>query len=382
MPIQTAQDVDSAEVGDMSSNVTDFSVDPISTEGPTDQKETKRSNDNFDQYNGYVHSTPLKSIIYTKARWITGKGVQAPPADMAIMDKWRGSGKDTKNSIIKNLVMQAYTGGDGFAEIIRDDSVFRKIFMWFGILKPKKPANLKPLDPSTISVILNPQGMILRYEQNSKTGKKEAPIIIKTENMFHLPKDRFADNALGTSIVPAVESIILARGEAMEDQKTVFHRYVKPLWIWSLKTDNKTKIANFKAKADQTVEKSENIYIPFGSATAERMSVPQFSTLDPLPWIRDLTDYFHQETNTPDVVIGSAKQTVEASAKILMLTFEQSVRDDQLWVMENFKSQLGLDITLEFPTPIEADLIKDSGKDGPLKDTKPSDKKTGIKGRK
>ena len=81
-------------------------------------------------------------------------------------------------------------------------------------------------------------------------------------------------------------------------------------------------------------------------------------------------------------MIGSAKQTVEASAKILMLTFEQSVRDDQLWVMENFKSQLGLDITLEFPTPIEADLIKDSGKDGPLKDTKPSDKKTGIKGRK
>ena len=32
--------------------------------------------------------------------------------------------------------------------------------------------------------------------------------------------------------------------------------------------------------------------------------------------------------------------------------------------MENFKSQLGLEIELEYPTPIEADLIGDEKKDG------------------
>ncbi len=376
-----AMDIGKAEVGNMTDNVDDFSVAELRTDGPTDQKETKWSNNDFNQWNGYVHKTPLKSIIYTKARWIIGKGVKAPPKDMAIMDKWRGWGKDTKNAIIKNLVMTAYTGGDGFGEIIRDDSIFRKIFMWFGILKPGKPVNLKPLDPSVIDTIVNPQGMLLRYEQHAKTGKKDAPIIIKPENMFHLAKDRFADNIHGTSIVPAIENIILSRGESMSDMKTVFHRYVKPLWIWQLDTDKESKIREFKAKADRTVANSENIYIPRGAVEAERMSVPQYSTLDPLPWIEYLNDNLNQETNTPDIITGSAKQTVEASAKILMLAFEQSVRDDQLWVMENFKSQLGLDITLEFPTPIEADLIRDNSKDG-NSNFKKSDTRTGIKGEK
>ena len=383
MVLKTAQDLDSAERGNMTDNVSDFSVARKSTDGATDQKETKWTNHNFSQYLGYFKAVPeLKSTILTKAKYVIGKGLKASKEDKEILDRWRGWGKDPgANQIIKNLVAVAYVGGDGFAEIIRDDSVFRKIFTWFKIIKPKKPVNLKPLDPETISIIVNPQGMILRYEQNSKTGAKTPPIIIKPENMFHLTKDRFADEIHGTSIIAAIENIILSRGEAMDDMKTVFHRYVKPLWVWNLKTDNATKIANFKAKADKAVDKGENLYIPFGSAVAERISVPQFSTLDPLPWIRDLTDYFYQATNTPDVVVGSAKQTVEASAKILILGFEQSVRDDQLWVMENFKAQLGLEIELEYPTPIEADLIKDNSKDG-KSNFKKSDTRTGIKGKK
>jgi len=110
--------------------------------------------------------------------------------------------------------------------------------------------------------------------------------------------------------------------------------------------------------------------------------MPQFSTLDPLPYIRDLTDYFYQATNTPDVVIGSAKQTVEASAKILILGFEQSVRDDQLFWMENFKSQIGIDIKLEYPTPIEEELVKDEKKDGGEKASEPNDTTVEMEGKK
>ena len=384
MVTKTAQDIASAEVGNMTDNVTDFSVDIAKTDGATDQKETEWMNEKFDQYLGYYNNIPeLKSTINTKAKYVIGKGYKADKATMEIMSKWRGWGKDTANQLIKNFTQTAYVGGDSYAEIIRSDGFFKKIFTWFGFVKPGKPVNLKPLDPEVMKHIVNGAGMLIRFEQMSKNDKKKVIAKFKPHEIFYLAKDRFADQIHGTGIIGAIENIILSRNEAMADMKTVFHRYVKPLWIWSLKTDNKTKIANFKAKADQTVEKSENIYIPFGSATAERMSVPQFSTLDPLPWIRDLTDYFYQATNTPDIVIGSAKQTVEASAKILILGFEQSVRDDQLWMMENFKSQLGLDITLEYPTPIEGDLIKDNAKDGSnVKAAKPKDTKAELKGRK
>jgi len=357
-------DINKSEVGDMTNNVTDFSVDTASTDGAQNQPETIWTNTKYPQYLGYYKNIPeVKSTINTKSKWILGEGVQADAQTMKILNSWRGWGKDTKNTLIQNMSRVTDVGGDFFAEIIRDETVFRKILTWFGVVNKGKPVNLKPLDPAKIAIVANSAGMIKRYEQISQVeGVKNKEI--KSENMFHLAQDRFADEIHGTGIIGAIEKIILMRNEAMEDIKTVFHRYVKPLWIWQLDTDDATKIAAFKAKADLTVENSENIYIPKGAAEAERVSVPQFSTLDPLPWIRDLTDYFYQATNTPDVIVGSAKQTVEASAKILFLGFEQSVREKQLFIMDNFEAQLGLKIKLEFPTPIEEEITKDEKKDG------------------
>ncbi len=342
-----AMDINKSEVGDMSTNVSNYSVDSQTTDGGTN---SPWWNAKFEKYLGYYKSIPeLKSTIDTKSKWVVGKGIQADKKTKKILDGIKGFGKDTINTLIQNAVKTYYVGGDAFWEIIRN--------------KSGKLINLKPLYPGTIGIVANQEGILQGYEQASQIEGKENQTF-GVDQIFHLPKNRFADEIHGTGIIGAIENIILARNEAMADIKTVFHRYVKPLWIWQLDTDDETKIKNFKAMADKTVANSENIYIPKGAAEAERVSVPQFSTLDPLPWIRDLTDYFYQATNTPDVVVGSAKQTVEASAKILFLGFEQSVRDDQQFIMENFKSQLGLDIKLEFPTPIEADLIKDEKKDG------------------
>ena len=41
------------------------------------------------------------------------------------------------------------------------------------------------------------------------------------------------------------------RSEAMNDLQTVFHRYVKPLWVFSVDEDNQTKIDAFKNKVDK-----------------------------------------------------------------------------------------------------------------------------------
>jgi len=360
-----AMDIGNSEVGNMTDNVDNYSVDTDSTEGAFEQKETIWTNQEFPQYLGYYKKIPeLKSTIDTKAKWVIGKGVLGK--DKKRVEKFKGWGKDTICQLIENMVRTYYVGGDSFCEVIRNES--------------GRIVNLKPLDPSVINIIVNGQGQVIRYEQRSKVVGQN-PIKFNENEIFHLAKNRFADEIHGTSIIESIENIILMRNEAMTDIKTVFHRYVKPLWIWQLDTDDTTKIAAFKAKADLTVANSENIYIPKGAAEAERVSVPQFSTLDPLPWIKDLTDYFYQATNTPDVVVGSAKQTVEASAKILFLGFEQSVRDDQKFIMENFKLQLGLEIKLEFPTPIEEELNKDEKKDGKVKSNKPNDTITEMEGK-
>ena len=349
-----AQNIGSSQVGDMTNIVKDYSVNSETTDSGENQPWW---NTKFTKYLGYYKSIPeLKSTIDTKSKWVVGKGVTGDKRTMKILERIKGFGKDTPNTLIQNAVKTYYVGGDSFWEIITKDDA------------PITPngsnlINLKPLNPEVIGIIADGFGMLKGYEQSVK-GEDRPNIKFRIDQIFHLPKNRFADEIHGIGIITAIENIILMRNEAMSDLKTVFHRYVKPLWIWQLDTDDTTKIAAFQAKADKTVNLGENIYIPMGAASAERMSVPQFSTLDPLPWIRDLTDYFYQATNTPDIVVGSAKQTVEASAKILFLGFEQSVRDDQQFIMENFKSQLGLDIKLEFPTPIEADLIRDEKKDG------------------
>lgn len=346
-----AMDLNNSEVGNMTNNVTNYSVDGQTTDGPSDGSgETTWTNTKFGEYLGYYKVIPeLKSTIDTKGKWVVGKGYKAKKNVKNILDKIKGFGKDTFNTILQNMVKNYYVGGDAFAEIIKSPS--------------GRIINLKPLDPSAIAIVVNEQGIIKRYEQNSKIPGNP-PKTFEPEEIFHLAKNRFADEIHGTGIIEAIEEIILMRNEAMTDIKTVFHRYVKPLWIWQLDTDDSTKIAAFKAKADQTVANSENIYIPKGAAEAERVSVPQFSTLDPLPWIRDLTDYFYQATNTPDVIVGSAKQTVEASAKILYLAFQQSVEEDQLFIEEQIKMQLGLEIELEFPASIEQDLINNAKKEG------------------
>lgn len=358
----TDKDFGSASAGDMTGTGKDFSVPTAQTDGASDSNESEWVNDKYSKYLGNYKNIPeLKSTIDTKAKYVTGKGVKGE--DVEIVKKWRGWGKDTANQLIQNMARTYYVGGDHFSEIIRDDSFFRKILTWFGVVDKGKPINLKPLDPEVMKIVVDGQGHIKRYEQMSKIeGGKD--VKFAPEDIFHLAKNRFADEIHGTSIITAIEKIILARGEALDDIKTVFHRYVQPFNVFHLDTDDTAEITAFITKENNRNKNKENMFIPKGAVEVERVGMPQFSTLDPLPYIQALTDYFYQATNTPDVVIGSAKQTVEASAKILILGFEQSVRDDQLFIMENFESQLGLKIELEYPTPIEAELTKDENKDG------------------
>jgi len=89
-----------------------------------------------------------------------------------------------------------------------------------------------------------------RYEQTSKVKGKGVKKF-KPEEIFHLARNRVADEGLGASVVEKIEKIILMRNESMEDYKEVMHRFMKPRYIFHLDTDDEAEIAKFKATTDK-----------------------------------------------------------------------------------------------------------------------------------
>lgn len=355
-------DIDSAIASDLTNAVTDYSVDSKDTDAAGEQKETTWTNTNWPQYFGYYKKIPeLNSTIDARATWTVGKGFKADEITTMHLDTIKGWGKDTFNTIIENMIRTYFIGGDSFCEIIKDDE---------GML-----INLKPLDPGTIKIVADRKGIILRYEQISKVKKPNKRF--KPEDIFHLARNRVADEIHGVSVIEKLEPIILMRNEAMTDYKQIMHWFVKPRWIFHLDTDDKTKIAAFKAKMDAANEKGENMYIPKDAVIPELMAVAPNATLNPQAWIDNLNDYFYEACATPKIIVGNSKNFTEASAKIVYLAFQQSVEEDQLFIEEQVLAQLNILIELEFPASLENELLSDKAKDGDMTESKPSETTAG-----
>jgi len=153
--------------------------------------------------------------------------------------------------------------------------------------------------------------------------------------------------------------------EARRDLRVVFHRYVKPLMITEVDADDTTKIASFKAEFNRAWKKGENMFIPKGIVSTERFSIPQFSTLDPIPWIKLLQRQFLMAEGIPSIILGnSADEDTEASSKVVYLAFEQVIKYNQKFLEEQLKSQLNLEVNFKFEASLLDDLKGDEKKDG------------------
>jgi hypothetical protein len=332
-----------------------------------DQPETTWENQRWTEYFGYYKAIPeLRIAIDALVTWTVGKGFKADPDIKFILDGIKGWGKDTFNSILENLIRTYQIGGDAFAERIRD--------------KDGNLINLKPLDPGSIIIVVDRKGIVKRYEQKSKVKgvprKKFQP-----EDIFHLPRNRVADEIHGVSLIEPLTTIILMRNEAMEDFKTVMHRNVSPVRIWNLDTDDTSRINTFIAKVESMAKDKENIFIPKGSVELNQASVAPNATLNPLPWIDTLNQYFFQAVGVPDIIIGSGKFQTEASAKIAYLAFQQRVEEEQLFIEEEIGYQLGIEIQLEFPASLENELLSDKAKDVTEGAAQPNETTADISGR-
>jgi len=339
--------VSSMVAGDQTNPMSDYSVDPQTLDSPQDQNETRYTNTEWSQQLGYFNQiAELTATINAKATWTIGKGFKADEVTTMLLDTLKGNGLDTFNTILENMIRTYYIGGDSYCEIIRDDE---------GNL-----INLKPLNPRRITVVVNKQGMLARYEDTFK-GKKTK---FKPEQIFHLARNRIGDQIHGVSVIDSVESIILARNESITDYKKVMHRFVMPQWKFKLKTDDPTEIAAYKAKMDSATEAGDNIYEPFDVSESELLSIAPNATLDPKAWIEAQGDFFYEAVGVPQIILGGSGEFTEASAKIAYLAFQQNIEEEQLFIEEQVLSQLNLVIELEFPASLENELLSDNKKDG------------------
>ncbi len=372
-------DINSAVASDLKNQMVPYSVDAVETDAPQDQEETTWQSTLWSKNLGYYKKIPeLKSAIDTKATWTVGAGIEADEQTLLLLGTIKGNGKDSFNSILKNQIKVKTIDGDSYAEIIRDDD---------GIL-----INIKPMDPSTIVSVWNRQGRIKRYEQVTKkawwqfwkTGAKK----FEPEDIFHLSRERIADEMHGNSVIPAVEDIILMRNEAMNDWRIVLHRNVFPLWIFHLDTDDDAEIEAYKKKYDAARANNEIMYIPKGVVVPELVATATNASLNPLTWIAQLNDYFFQVVNVPQIIMGNAKEFTDASGKIVYLAYEQSVKGEQLYIEEQVLLQLNLEIRLTFPASLQTDAVSDTPsetdkvEEEPIEDAaQPNDKKEELEGK-
>ena len=357
--------IGSAKSSEIANIMTEYSVPAETIDGATDQPETKWENLRWTQYLAYFKKIPeLQAVINAKANWTVGKGFQAienVDMDLSTITGW---GKDTFNTILENMIRTYHIGGDAYCLIIPNDDG--------GLL------NLKPLDPGVMAHIVDRSGQIIRYEQRSKI-KGTKPKKYEPEKIFHLARNRLADEIHGVSTVEAVEWVILARNEAMESWKRVLLRNIDPLWIFHLATEDDAEIAAFKAKQDKARGSGENMYVPKDVIVPELQSVAPNATLNALPWIEVLNDYFYEASGVPRFIVGGVGGLTEAAVKTSYLAFQQNIEAEQLFIEESILQQLNIAIELEFPASMENELLSDQKKDKETGVSKPSDTVAGEK---
>ena len=286
-----------------------------------------------------------RSTIDVWSSWVIGEKLIMDEKTKKITDRIKGNGTDTIRKILKNMKRTSKICGDAFADAPRD--------------KAGRLINLKILNSGTIRIESNSLGIITKYEQVSST-KKDAKILQTwaPNEMFHLANDRIADEIHGIPELEKTFKIMKWKHQSMGDLATMFHRYIQPVLEIYAATDDPTELADIAANYTNTRKDFENRIIPKGAIEkVDRISIPQFSTLDPLPWQKFLRSYFTESSNVPDLVRGKSDEVSLAAGKLNLLAYKQKIIFEQLEYSEEIKSQLGLDISFEEPPEIDIEMV-------------------------
>ena len=319
--------------------VTDFKVDPLQTEGVNEAGETWITYPEFTKWFGnYRKIAKIRMAINAFATWVVGLGWTADNATTPIFEGISGWGKDTFLGILWNMLIIKKVNGDSFAEIIRNPET--------GTL-----LNLKPLDPSIITTFLNPQGIIIRYEQRSKAGSTDTkPRVIQIQNMLHLVNDRVADMARGTSVIEAVEWNL----QAQEEAKRAHRKMVKRngvVRVIEVDTEDTTKINNFKIDWKKAIDDGDVLILPKAVAEAKDWH-GTLDTAGVVQWLNYLDDEFFMIIGIPKVIMGGSGE-IEGDSKVSYLSFEPNYKRASGELIDDFFNQVALKFTLNQPVSLK-----------------------------
>ena len=305
---------------------------------------------NWKKYHGQYRAIPeLRAVINKLASWTFGRGIKANKENEAKLKKIKGNGKDSSRLVLKNQWRTALICGDSFAHII------------------KESGNLKPLNPGHITIQWNEEGIITGYKHKDR----KQPFDV--EEIYHLSYERIADENHGIPFPEALEDLIKARNEGLEDLRILYHRNIKPIMFFEAETNDQTKLNSITATIDDAYKKSENIVISAGQIKEiKRSGTPHFSTLDSLPYIKFLVRLFVTSCGMPEVIMGWGESTTEASANIIYLAYQQEIEDMQLYNQEMVELQLDIKINLEFPASLEMKVQDNNQKRGDGTTTQPN----------
>lgn len=315
-----------------------------------ESRETETNNyiPDWKKWHGIYRKIPeASSTIDVYCKWLIGKKLKVDEKTKKIIDRIRGNGKDTFRKILLNVKRTSKICGDGFAEIVKD--------------KAGRLINLKPLDPGTLMIEYDSSLMIKKYWQvankdpSQKIGEGWNP-----EEIFHISNNRIADEIHGIPETEKLYERIRWSYQINSVLSVVFFRYVKPTLDIYAKTDDPTELSDLQTMYDKSQKNFENRIIPAGSIEkVDRVSIPQYSTLDPLPWLKSLNNEWPGSTNVPDVIRGKSTEVSLAAGKLNYLGYKERLIAEQIEFSEEIKSQLNLDIGFEEPTEIDIELGMD-----------------------
>ncbi|MCK9595424.1 MAG: phage portal protein [Candidatus Omnitrophica bacterium] len=324
---------------DPTANTTDFYNSQSSKIDGVTGEESSHTPD-FNKWHGYYEEVSIfGALVDILASWTVGKGFKGQEKEINKIKNIKGWGKDDINSIFENQLRTALICGDSFAEIIKD--------------KAGRITNLKPINPGTIKIIVNDNGILDRYEQYiTISGQKKMVNKFEPKQIFHLCWNRLADEIHGKSLAKRAEPIIKQIKQLQEDLGIRFHRIVRPLRLFVANTDDTTTLTEVEAKLNSSYKNCEIIVIP-DKTLEEKDGAAIPSAVDAIQYLNNLLRNFVSACNCPEVIIGWSEGTTDASAKIVYLAFQQPTERKQKFMEEQIRLQLGIEINFEFPASLE-----------------------------
>ena len=345
---------------DFTNQGTEFEVDAVDTDGAsTGLKETYYIPD-FSKWNGFYRKLgELRTVINKFGSWTFGRKFIVDAINKAKLKKIKGLGRESARSVLKNCWITAMICGDSYAHIVKDNQ--------------GRQTNLKPLNNGKMATVANSDGIIIAYEQNLGDGKA---IRYDVEEIYHLMYLREADEIHGIPMPEAMETLILARNEGLADLRLLYHRTVFPINFYEVETTNTAKLNSIEDVINKAYKYSENVIIKAGVLKEiKKSSQPQYSGNDvnSLAYIKFLVRLFVTEMGMPEVVMGWGEQTTEASAKVIITSFEQEIWDMKVYNEEAAEIQLNIKFEIEPAPSIMDTMLKDEKKDGDPKAAKKND---------